>query len=149
MPDDLPDSAVLRKVAVRLPNGDMETIWAEELGAGRYRLMNVPFMAFGLSFADIVSATEGRDGIVMQAVVERSGHSSYRVALQVETPPEDPEAVFAGLREIGCGVERFTGRTFGIDVPPATDIDGAYRLLEEGMANGIWWFDEVHVGHPL
>jgi hypothetical protein len=34
--------------------------------------------------------------------------------------------------------------------PPATtDIYEVYGLLNEGMAEGTWWFDEMHVGHAL
>lgn len=147
MPDELSDSPVLSKLALTLPDGSVETLWAEPMGSGRYRLMNLPFVAFGLSLGDIVAAKWRRGPPVFDRVIERSGHSTYRIALQDGVSAEQFDEAWRGLREIGCGIERFTARAFGIDVPPTTDIDATYRLLEDGMASGIWWFDEVHVGH--
>jgi Domain of unknown function (DUF4265) len=149
MSDELRNSAVLTKVAIKLPDGRLETLWAEPLGPNRYRLMNLPFVALGFSWGDIVTAKGRRGSPIVKGVVKRSGHSTYRITLQDGVQPEAFEGTWRGLREIGCTFERFTSRTVGVDVPPTTDIQAAYQLPEDGMASGTWWFDEVHVGHPL
>jgi hypothetical protein len=56
-------------------------MWAEPLGGDRYRLQNVPFYAYGLSFDDVVSARQIGGQLFVQDVVERGGHSTYRIFL--------------------------------------------------------------------
>jgi hypothetical protein len=149
MSDDLPNSAVLAKIALKGPDGNTETVWAEPMGSNRYRLMNVPFIAFGLSIGDVVTAKGHRGPPIFEAVVKRGGHSTYRIARQDGVSDDQLALLLRELRDLGCGVERFTPRTYGVDVPPKSDIYATYRWLEEGMARGTWWFDEVHVGHAL
>jgi hypothetical protein len=36
-----------------------------------------------------------------------------------------------------------------VDVPPTTDIYAAYDALSRGEIEGVWDFEEVHVGHQL
>ena len=127
-------------------------MWAEHAGADRYRLLNLPYMVEGVALGDIVAVKPERIGRwpLFDRVVERSGHSSYRIALQDGATFDGAfRAAWEPLAAIGCGVERFSERFAGIDVPPTTDVSEAYRLLEEGMASGVWWFDEIQFGHAL
>jgi hypothetical protein len=62
---------------------------------------------------------------------------------------KNPQPDFERLRAEGCGFERLSKRLVAMDVPAKVDADLIYRLLEEGMGNGTWWFDELHCGHPL
>jgi hypothetical protein len=141
----------MTKVAVASESGEIETMWAEVIGSGRYRLRNLPYLAVGLALDDIVTVKPAETGEwpMLDEVVERSGHSTYRIALQ---DGQSFEGAFAKawnpLRHLGCALERFSDRFAGVDVPTETDVDQAYQLLEQGMADGVWWFDEVQVGHP-
>lgn len=137
------------KIVVTTPEGEVETLWATDEGRDRYRVDNIPLLAFGLSFGDIVRApvTDGRP--TFAEVVEPSGHSTYRLALRDGVDPERFSELTRPLRELGCGFERFTQRMLGVDIPPAVDIYAAYELIDRGMANGTWDFDEANVEHPL
>ncbi len=57
--------------------------------------------------------------------------------------------MFERLTSIGCGFERVTPRIVALDIPAEVDADVVYAILEEGIELGIWWFDEMHCGHPL
>jgi uncharacterized protein DUF4265 len=50
----------MAKVLFRVPNEDetaeVETLWAFDLGEGRYRLDNSPYFAYGVSVGDVVLA---------------------------------------------------------------------------------------------
>lgn len=138
----------LTKVAVET-DGQIETMWAKPVGRDQLQIRNQPMFAWGLSFDDIVS-TKTLDGrLFVDRVVERSGHSTYRLMLNEGVTWEVFEEAWSGLRELGCHYERFTTRFIGVDVPPSTDIYAAYPLFEAGTANGVWLFEEVHVGHAL
>ncbi len=126
-----------------------ETVWAEPVGGDRFRLDNVPFYAYGVSYDDTVVATETDEGRLVQRVSERGGHSTYRIFVS------DPEAVegfrqsWAPLQALGCTLERATRRLLAVDVPPEADIHEVYSGLAKGEAAGVWDFEEAHVGHAL
>lgn len=56
-------------------------MWAEALGAGEYRLCNVPFYAFDVSYEDVVGAVKEAVGLAFTFVIRRGGHSTYRLLL--------------------------------------------------------------------
>ena len=38
---------------------------------------------------------------------------------------------------------------YAVDVPESEDIYAAYEVLKKGEREGIWLFEEGHVGHKL
>ena len=85
-------TAGLVKVTFRLEPGAWhgsatESVWAEPVGPGQYRLCNVPFYAFDVSYGDLVGAVEEAGRLVFASVVRRGGHSTYR--LLVNEPRRD------------------------------------------------------------
>jgi hypothetical protein len=127
----------------------VETLWAAPFGGCRYRLRNVPFLAFGFSEDDVVNAAEDAGLLMVLDVAQPSGHSTYRVFL----PQSTDEAAFAPLWEpladLGCTYERANTRLIAIDVPPSTDVYAASEVLERGEQAKQWEFEEGHCGHPL
>src|SRR5262245_1204640 len=136
-------------LAINDDEGRTETVWATDEGQGRFRLDNIPFLVYGLSLNDVVSAQRVDGQLTLDRVIERSGHSTYRLALRDGIDPTDFPRLTEGLVTLGCGLERFTPRTIGVDVPPTVDIYAAYAAIAEGMASGLWLFDEVNVEHAL
>lgn len=143
------------KVVVNLPASDwhshaLETLWAEPLGGDRYRVQNVPFYAYGLSFDDVVNARQIGGQLFVQDVVERGGHSTYRVFLSQGVKRDEVRfrESWRPLEEIGATYEQANDRLLAIDVPGSTDIYRAYELLQGGEGAGVWDFEEAHCGHP-
>ena len=123
-----------------------ETVWAEKVGEGRYRLRSLPFYAKGLSFGDVVN-TRTQDGKeVVHSVSLRSGHSTYRAFVKppVEIGSRDFDRAWRPLQERGCTYERATEHLIAVDVPSSVDLDAVYALLEAGEAAGVWDFEEGH-----
>lgn len=146
----------LTKVAINLPPCDwhshaLETLWAEPLGDHKYRLQNVPFYASGLSYEDVVTAEPVGDQIIMQSVVDRGGHSTYRLYLSngVTVDSEAFTRHWRPLQSIGATFEQANERLFAVDIPRTTDIYEAYALMQAGEENNVWDFQEGHCGHPL
>ncbi len=147
------NTAGLVKVIFQLDPGSWhgsatETVWAEPLGSGRYRLCNVPFYAFDVSYDDVVGAVEGSWGLVFTSVIRRGGHSTYR--LLTKDPLRDQfESFWKPLAECGCTYEEGHRPLLAIDVPAEADIFVVYSRLEEGQLAGIWSFEEGHCGHQV
>jgi hypothetical protein len=126
-----------------------ESMWTELLSDGSYQVKNIPAWASGLALEDVVDG-QMRDGeLWFRRVRKPGGHSTYRIAFQDSDGLKNPQPDFERLRAEGCGFERLSKRLVAMDVPAKVDADLIYRLLEEGMGNGTWWFDELHCGHPL
>ena len=131
-------------------NHATESIWAVPLGNDKYRVQNVPFYAYGISYDDIVLAKPNENGqLIVQNVPERGRHSTYRVILNPGTTDKDFENAWDKLGDLGSTYERATDRLIAVDVPPETDIYEAYAALESGEKAGVWGFEEAHCGHPL
>lgn len=149
-----PQDDTLVKVALPLDSSEWhgsgaETVWAEPLGEGRFRLDNSPFYFFGLSYQDVVAAAEDESGqLQFRAVVTRGGHSTYRLMRR-----KGADERFAGfwqpLDALGCTYEGGPGRLVSVDVPPSADIHAVFALLEAGVQGGAWDLEEGHCGHPL
>lgn len=141
----------LVKVSIRLsePGYEFETLWAEHTADGNYRLRNVPFLAYGYSEQDTVNVTEIEGRFIVNHVVERSGHSTYRLFLSAPMSEEEFNPLWQPLAALGCTYERANGRLIGIDVPPISDVYEVYSLLERGETSKQWEFEEGHCGHSL
>jgi hypothetical protein len=135
-----------------------EGLWAEPVGgatAGNvFRLQNSPFFATGVSYLDIVRAERAGDRLEFTGVVERGRHSTYMVLV----PPasRDFAAYWRRLETLGCSYESKSLRLsvgprklYSVDVPPASDFAAVSALLDQGVRDKVWIFQEGHVGYPL
>ena len=139
------------KILVPLPDGSWhgygtEGLWAEPVSADHFRVLNTPFFAKGLSVDDVVAAKLGTDGYRFDGVVSRSGHSTYRV---IPEGDGDLGPALANLRRLGCTWEEGPDGLLAIDVPPESDIRAVFKALETSMNEGLWDFEEGHVGHVI
>lgn len=67
-----------------------ESVWAIPLGDNKYRVQNVPFYAYGVSYDDVVLTKRNEEGqLIVQGILERGGHSTYRVILNPGTTNRD------------------------------------------------------------
>jgi Domain of unknown function (DUF4265) len=132
------------------PPVDEESLWAEDLGRGRYRIDSIPFLAKGLSLDDIVRVKEvvGDDQMpIFHSVVQRGGHSTYRVKVLAGLDADRHEAyhqLARAISEIGCQTESASPRFFSVDCPPEANVHALYDILEVGEKEGIWEFEEGH-----
>ena len=126
-----------------------ESLWAEAVGASLYRLRNAPFYMRGVSEQDIVRAEENDGRLMVTGIVDRGGHSTYRIFLPEHTSEHQFEKDWIPLHELGCIYERATRRLIAIDVPPNADIYSVYEVLEKGEKDQLWEFQEGLCGHPL
>lgn len=127
-----------------------ERIWVKKIDKNKFRIENNLLYAYGISFGDIVSGKRNEGTLEFQEVVERGGHSNYRVLLRNGVSPEEFRRRFSELEMLGCRYEssRDPEDVFAIDVPPDVDVKTVYDALEKGGSEGLWHLDEGNFEHP-
>ena len=147
-------TASLVRVVFKLDKSDWhehgtETMWAEPLGHDRYRLENIPFYVYGISYGDTVVAKMTGGLLFFQNVSQNGGHSTYRIFLAQGITDNEFAKHWNALESLGCTYERATERLLAVDVPPEADIYKAYEALGQGLTAQAWDFEEGHCGHQL
>ena len=146
----------LTKVLINVEPADWhsvatEALWATPISKNTYRLENSPFYAKGYSYLDIVQAEERpNEGFpVVQRVTQSSGHSTYAIWVISGVESNGNFAKYwEQLEAIGCSFEGVRSQLLAVDVPPATDVEEAFRLMQLGEENGIWYFQEQKYAQP-
>ena len=127
-----------------------EMVWVEGLPDRTLRLQNTPFFAKGLSYLDIVQVEVKDDELLFSSVYQRSGHSTYRLILEESTTDEQFAKRWNSLKALGCTYESFDDlRLYAVDVPTIEAVKAAYPLLQAGVLDGVWDFEEGHYAGKL
>jgi hypothetical protein len=115
---------------------------------------NIPFYSKSVSLGDKLCLDFNTGIPTIDAVVERGGHSTYRII--VEKPNETASSLLQTIKTMGCDWEwaelsegDVDARLYALDIPPEVDLDDVYQILEKGLRDGSWLFEEGYVGHPL
>ena len=112
------------KVVFELEKGELpyetESVWAERLSDNRFRILNSPFFAFGVSYEDEIEAEPDGEKFRFVKVLRRSGRSTYRVILQGGLTINDAEFTerWKTFRDAGCSYENANDNYISIDMPP-------------------------------
>lgn len=131
------------------PDVGSESMWAKQLSAETAELLNVPFHKYGLSYGDVVRFVVTDEGMPQYAgIVSRGGHSTYRLILHSKRY-EEKEVLdcLEELQGLGCDLEFFDDKFVAVDVLPSTDIQRVFEFLTARELQGIWKFEESHLGH--
>jgi hypothetical protein len=71
------------KIALRGPDGEIETLWAVDLGSDHYRLDNTPWYAYGISWQDVVEAQPDEQGqLHFVKLVSKKGNRTVRITAE-------------------------------------------------------------------
>lgn len=123
-------------MALHGPDGEVETLWAFDLGGGHYRLDNLPWYAYRISLGDVIEASPDADGLLpMVRVVRKSGNRTLRLFfegadLHTDWPAEIRE-IMNRLVELGCSYEGANRRYQAVNVPPEADLVVVTNFLTE------------------
>ena len=128
-----------------------ESVWATKLGDDLFRLENSPFFANGLSYEDVIKTTLKERVNYFIETVSSSGRSTYRIIPNNAADSASFERYWQPIEDLGCSFEQgnFGFILFAVDVPSNTDIHQVFALLEEGVHNKVWEFEEGHCSHSI
>ena len=126
-----------------------ESMWAFDLGDGRYKIDNIPFFTYGLNLGDVVQAEE-RDGFPREVIenVEKSGNRTFRVALGKGCSEESVETLVTKLRRMGVKLERGFSILLALSVPPEADYDAVRACLLSWQETGRIDFESAEERVP-
>ncbi len=132
----------------------IENVWVEPLDsreqANLFRVSNIPLFVYGVCLHDIVTGKRDKDqNLVFAEVIERGGHSTFRIIIEDECRGQPFVDFFQPLAEMGCTYAGLHEGFLAIDVPPHVSIREVIDHLEEGERLGIWRFEEGHLEHKL
>ncbi|HNP36946.1 MAG TPA: DUF4265 domain-containing protein [Woeseiaceae bacterium] len=132
-------------------DGECENMHAVPLGGATYILDNSPFYVYGISYCDTFEAVQ-RDGrLVFLRVLERGGHSTYRVKLPVGADHGYFLLHWRVLETLGCTYEGSASgeaRLYSIDMAPSVDVAAAYAWMDAKQHDSVWFFEEGHYYKP-
>ena len=129
----------------------VESMWATKLGDHLYKIEGSPFFVKGITFEDAVK-TKLLDGVIsFVKTATSSGGSTYRILCKEGTDETQFERFWKPLEVVGCTYEQgdFGYRMYSVDVPKQANIQQVFALLQDGISNDIWDFEEGHCGHPI
>jgi hypothetical protein len=136
------DTSRLRMLRLELPNhwhGSEESIWAMPIADNLYEIRNVPYMAYGLNFLDVVYAerTPHMAEACIRRVVRRSGHKTLRCIFLNNLPEDEQTPYLEDLAALGVSFERVTPNYLCIDVHPEGSIASVQERLEALEEAGV------------
>ena len=124
-------------------------MWATPMGGNRYRLENLPFFAYGMSFHDIVEAEPAQDGMLdFVRVVEKSGYRTIRVVTADLSPV--PKELIVALNAMDVWYERADKSYIALNIQPEIDLDAVVAELMKCDSEAIQWehvdptYDELY-----
>ena len=132
------------KLVFHIPSKDgksdmTETLWASSVGGGRYQVENSPFLAYDVSYLDIVEAKAGEDGRLMATrVVNRGGHSTYRVMVRKQ---EEADGLLRRLNNLGATYESSSNQLIAFDVPANAQHAEIVQVLKKGEEDAVWEYE--------
>jgi hypothetical protein len=132
------DTTNLTKVLVRSPYGPWEAVWAVRLGNDQFRIQNSLFLAYGVSYLDIVEALDapGKQYPIVSRVIQKSGHRTIRAHVASGLDSPKGKDLRTDLGALGCGYEGSQNVVLSINVPPDKTLDDVQGCL---VRHGVEW----------
>lgn len=113
------------KVKIKIPISENsfsgKTLWAEQVDDNLFRLLNIPFFAFGYAEGDIVRC-EQTEGLYQAVGLENdSGNGTLRLVF-AQNDSKDIQYILDELVSVGCTYEMGVSKLIAVTVPPNLEI---------------------------
>jgi hypothetical protein len=112
--------------------GAVESLWAEALGDGLYRIDSIPFEIWGLSLGDVVRASQNDDGIlVFDGVYDKSGAGTFHIHLSDGLSSAVGQELLAFLTARELPYEVYGEGVLAVSTPREADSDEVRERCQE------------------
>ena len=109
------------KIRIPLPANSGETLWAEQVGENLFKLLNIPFFAFGYAEGDIVRCEQNQDWHEVIGLEKDNGNGTLRLIFAQEAGT-DIQDILDELKSVGCTYEMASSKLVAVTVPPNLEI---------------------------
>lgn len=121
----------------------VETMWANDLGDGRYRVDNIPWFAYGVSLHDVISVKylQGDSRPYFDRVIVPSGEITNRITFEENLPEEKRRAASDLLQQIIESASTFSkySEDYVAIVALDSELQGHLEpLMRSGEQAGYW-----------
>jgi hypothetical protein len=135
-----------KRVEVVFPySAGAETMWADDLGNGTFRLDNVPLFAYGISYGDIFSIRlqDGDPRPYFDSVVKTGGNETYRVKLHTGFSPDDRHVgkLLDKIKSFSSVTSQHGTDRFSYTISASEDLVELENLLDACKAFGYWQWE--------
>lgn len=133
---DRADFIVMARLEDDVLEGRFEQLWARQLDENRFEICCIPFFVRDLDLGDHVETTlEGGETYVVQRVVWKSGHYTFRAWFGDANDPGSPKEVMNRMKELGCLCEWYSKNLLGIDAASEelAQATADYLAEQEGL----------------
>ncbi len=118
-------------------DGDLEQLWAREIGDGKFMICCVPLFVYDIALGDIVEAD---DDDQVTRVIERSGRYGFRIWLS-DAGQLAINEILDELSGLGAFIERSSNQLYAIDAPDAVVATDVRRVLERMQSEGLFEYE--------
>jgi uncharacterized protein DUF4265 len=101
-----------------------ETLWATPVEGGFFQLDNSPFLAYGVSWRDVIEARpDGQGCLEFVRCVRKSGNRTLRIIFRhCSITDSEANIIFEKLRKLGCSYEGMQPKLVSINVPIEVEL---------------------------
>ncbi|MDP9172414.1 MAG: DUF4265 domain-containing protein [Planctomycetota bacterium] len=122
------------------PPVDVEGVWAEEIGDNAFVVDNIPFFTRHVALGDVVQ-TQQIDGETFYKSTAKPSDNS--LAWVVFFDHHDPAVLRSELSKLGCSTElSHIPSLVAVNIPSSVKIDRVRQVLDGGVAQGFWDYEE-------
>lgn len=122
------------------PPAAVESVWAERISEGLYRIDNIPFFTRDATLGDVVRTRNEEGNQWFASVQLPSTNTLVRVILSDGRDPNETRQV---LLELGCDSElSHLECLFAVNVPSHVRIDSVRAVLDPAVAEGWLEYEE-------
>lgn len=134
------------KIDIVLPESvgtyERESMWAERLDDGTYKIANIPFFAYNVHMDDVVEAeaSVGQLPTVMR-VVRRSGQETLRIIFEPEADVDYMAGILVRLSAVGARFEKGEDRFFAASFKTWADLTAFLDEAHDSPSGLLFTFE--------
>lgn len=138
---------MMTKVRFKLPDdsvhqSETEGIWVEYLGDNKYRISNIPFYVYGVSYDDIVEAEEQDGQLFYAKTVSKSGNNTFRLIIEKGVSEETFKEYVKNHLLPYATYEKGLYNLYSFNVDYGIDVKAFVRELDRGEALGLFEYED-------
>lgn len=117
----------------------VESLWAEKLSSGEFKIRNIPFYTKEVSLEDTVFIRQEATGcLAFDSISQDSGNSTIRIVFFEPGKPWTNK-ILDSVLALGCSWEGMSRSFFSINIPKEKSFDNVISLLENAASKK--WLD--------
>jgi hypothetical protein len=139
------------KVVIPFEDGEWhgktaETIWVKKLNNNLYKVDNIPFLAYGISFGDIIDCVEIDGRLVINSIITKSKYTTLRISFEDNVPFDSRKEYVSLISQYGELEYYDNMELYAFDTNDKSELNKVLTLLKELESKNILSYEEANFG---